>query len=296
MKYTAVATGLLATASSVLGASLQQVNSFGDNPTGTQMYIYAPDNIASSPAIIVALHPCGGSAPSWFSGTQLPSYADQNGFVVIYPQTTRFSNCWDVNNAGSLTHGGQGDATGIISMVNYALDTYNGDASKVYVMGASSGAMMTNVMVGSYPDVFEAGAAYSGVPFACFAGSLGDPTPFGSNQTCAQGLIHTADEWAAFVQNAYPGYDGKRPRMQVIHGLADGLVRPECGYEQLKQWGAVLGLENTANNTNNVPEGQEYTEIVYGDGSQLVGYMGQGVGHFAPPNEQVMLRFFGILS
>lgn len=81
-----------------------------------------------------------------------------------------------MNNAGTLTHGGNGDALGIISMVNYTLDKYKGDKSKVFVMGGSSGAMMTNVMVGSYPEVFEAGAAYSGVAFACFAGSKSDPS------------------------------------------------------------------------------------------------------------------------
>jgi len=297
MKFTTTAVGLLATAGSVLGASLQQVSNFGTNPTSVQMFIYVPDKVAANPAIIVALHPCGGSGTQWYSGTKLPSYAESQGFIVIYPQTTRYSNCWDVNNAGSLTHGGSGDATGIISMVNYTLTKYNGNKAKVYAMGASSGAMMTNVMAGSYPDVFEAGAAYSGVAFACFAGSKGDPTPFGSNQTCAQGLQHTPDQWAQFVHNAYPGYTGKRTRMQVIHGMADTLVRPQAGYEQLKQWSAVLGLTNTRNVTgSSVPEGSQYTQMVYGDGSQLVGYFGQGVGHFAPPNEQVMLRFFGLLT
>ncbi|KAI0534708.1 Alpha/Beta hydrolase protein [Xylaria digitata] len=309
MKFISTVLGKLALAGSVLGASLQQVSNFGTNPTSIQMYIYVPEKVASKPSLIVAvrhipntpltsqLHPCGGTASQWYSGTRLPSYADTQGFIVVYPQTTRYSNCWDVNNAGSLTHGGSGDALGIISMVNYTLSKYNVDSSKVFVMGGSSGAMMTSVMAGAYPEVFEAGAAYSGVPFACFAGSKSDPTPFGANQTCAQGqLQHTPEEWAQFVRNAYPGYTGKRPRMQVIHGLADTLVRPQCGYEQLKQWSAVLNVTSTKNNTgSSVPEGSQYTEMIYGDGTQLVGYFGQGVGHIAPPNESVMLKFFGIL-
>ena len=242
------------------------------------------------------LHPCGGSAQQFYSSFSLPSYADNNGFIIIYPQTTAYSNCWDVNNAGSLTHGGLGDATGIVSMVSYTLNRFNGNKDNVYVMGASSGAMMTNVMVGSYPDVFEAGAAYSGAAFACFANSNSPPTPMGANQTCAQGLQHTPQRWAEYVRNAYPGYTGKRPRMQVIHGLADALVRPQCGYEQLKQGSVVLGLTNTNNVTGGaVPMGSQYTQVNYGDGSQLVGYFGQGVGHYAPPNAQVMLRFFGLI-
>ncbi len=36
-------------------ASLKQVTSFGANPTGIQMYIYVPDKLAASPAVIVAV-------------------------------------------------------------------------------------------------------------------------------------------------------------------------------------------------------------------------------------------------
>lgn len=85
------------------------------------------------------------------------------------------SNCWDVQNPASLTHDQGGDALGIVSMVNYTIDRYSADRERVYVMGFSSGGMMTNVMAGSYPDVFEAGAAYSGTPHACFAGKCLHP-------------------------------------------------------------------------------------------------------------------------
>jgi poly(3-hydroxybutyrate) depolymerase len=36
-------------------ASLQQVSSFGANPTTISMYIYVPDKVATKPAIIVAV-------------------------------------------------------------------------------------------------------------------------------------------------------------------------------------------------------------------------------------------------
>ncbi len=62
----------------------------------------------------------------------------------------RDSQCWDVQSPASLTHGAGGDAGGIVNMVKYTLDKYSGDASKVFVMGGSSGAMMTNVLAGSY--------------------------------------------------------------------------------------------------------------------------------------------------
>lgn len=46
---------LAATAAVGLCASLQQVQNWGNNPTRIQMYIYVPDRVATSPAIIVAV-------------------------------------------------------------------------------------------------------------------------------------------------------------------------------------------------------------------------------------------------
>lgn len=160
-------------------------------------------------------------------------------------------------------------------------------------MGASSRAMITNVMAGSYPDVFEAGAAFSGVSHACFAGAA-SATPSSANQTYAQGLERTPAEWAAFVHNSYPGYAGRRPRMMIVHGLVDTLVGPQCAVEALKQWSTVLNVTGTQNVTG-FPSAV-YTQDIYGDGTKLQGIFGAGVGHFAPVNETLILNFFGITS
>jgi acetylxylan esterase len=223
----------------------------------------------------------------------MPKYADSEGFILIYPGTPNMNNCWDVQSVGSLTHGLGGDALGIVNMVNYTIEKYTADRSKVFVMGGSSGAMMTNVMAGSYPDVFEAGAAYSGTAHACFAGAP-SATPMSPNQTCAQGLQHTPQEWGNFVRNSYPGYTGKRTRMLIVHGLADGLVRPQCAAEALKQWSNVLDVPWSKNATG-TPSAQ-YTQMIYGDGTKLQGFFGTGVGHIAPVNEVLTLKFFGLIA
>lgn len=59
---------------------------------------------------------------------------------------------------------------GIIFMVNYIFDWYNGNWEKVYVMGFFSGGMMINVMVGFYFEVFEVGVVYFGIVYVCFVG------------------------------------------------------------------------------------------------------------------------------
>jgi poly(3-hydroxybutyrate) depolymerase len=50
-------------APSAKAASLVQVTSFGNNPSGLRMYVYVPDNVRASPPILLALHGCQGSWP-----------------------------------------------------------------------------------------------------------------------------------------------------------------------------------------------------------------------------------------
>ena len=120
-------------------------------------------------------------------------------------------------------------------------------------------------------------------------------TPASQNQTCAQGMTKTPQEWGNLVRNAYPGYTGRRPRMQITHGLADNLVLPPCGEEALKQWSNVLGVEYTKD-VAGVPS-SGWTQKVYGgDGLKVQGFVGQGVGHSPSVNEEQLLKWFGILG
>ncbi|KAG9042187.1 hypothetical protein FS837_011184 [Tulasnella sp. UAMH 9824] len=212
---------VFATLAAVIGAnaaagSLQQVASgFGTNPNNVGFYYYKPSGLPAKPALIVAIHYCTGSAQAYFSGTQYANLADTYKYIVIYPDSPRSGKCFDVNTSGTLSHNGGGDSQGIASMVNYAINTWGVDAGRVYVTGTSSGAMMTNVMAGSYPNLFQAASAYSGVPFACFAGSSD------WNSACANGQVSkTGQQWGDLVRAAYPGYSGPRPRMMLWHGTA----------------------------------------------------------------------------
>src|SRR6266568_4479867 len=148
---TVAATALVALAPSASAATLTQVTNFGNNPTGLSMYEYIPANMSAHPPLLVVLHYCGGSAQAEFSGTEFASLSDRYGFMEIYPQVNNPSNdCWDVASDGALTHNGNSDPAGILSMVQYAEAHNNVDTSRIYVTGNSSGGMMTNVMLGDY--------------------------------------------------------------------------------------------------------------------------------------------------
>ncbi|EPS39923.1 hypothetical protein H072_6327 [Dactylellina haptotyla CBS 200.50] len=284
-------------AAAVNGASLQSVSGWGSNPSGIQMSIYVPDRLAPRPPVVVILHGCGGSGQQMYSSSNFQPYADQYGFILIYPSsnTKQGIACWDNHTPQSLTHDGGSDTQGIVQQVQYTLNKYNGDPSRVYAMGFSSGAMMTNSLAATYPNIFEAGAPFSGVPADCFAGS-GGSAPTNGNTSCAGGgIIKSAQEWGNFARNSYAGYNGRRTRMQIWHGAADTLVRPVLLQEELKQWSNVLGVSLASTQSNNPSSG--YTAYVYGDGKQLVGYLEDGAGHGGVPyHESMVLSFFGVFT
>lgn len=277
-------------------ATLTEITNFGANPSNLQMYLYVPATVTARPAVLVAVHYCTGSGPAMYSGTEYASLADQYGFIVVYPSVTRSSKCFDVSSPQALKRGGGSDPVGIKSMVDWTVDAYDADTSRVFATGISSGAMMTNVLLGDYPDVFAAGAAFSGVPFGCFATTDGSEW----NSACAQGTItHTAQEWGDIARAAYPGYTGSRPRMQLWHGTEDDVLRyPNFG-EEIKQWTNVQGVSQTPAATDSPQSG--WTRTRYGgtgDRAQVEAISLQGVGHnlYAWGMAARVLTFFGLDS
>lgn len=179
-------------------------------------------------------------------------------------------------------------------MVNWAKSTYKADSSKIFVTGTSSGCMMTNVMMATYPDVFSAASCYSGVSAGCLAGSPGS-SPSSADPRCANGQNQkSGDQWAAQVRAMYPGYTGTYPRLLTYHGLADTFVHWINLGEQLKEWSTIHGVSFNHNNTNTPRSG--YTQMVYGDGTKLIGVAAQGVGHVVPAYEDGDMQWFGIIG
>ncbi|KAK7193528.1 hypothetical protein DPSP01_000085 [Paraphaeosphaeria sporulosa] len=276
-----------------------KVNDFNLGPTKLGMYVYVPSNVKKPAPIVVAIHHCQGSATGYSSETKYQPLANSKGFIIIYPNSKSGGGCFDVASTASLTHNGGGDSQTIANMVKYAVDKYGGDSEKVFVTGSSSGAMMTQVMAGAYPDVFKAASAYSGVPDGCFfvQGATATQDPPGWNNACANGqTTKTAQQWGDATRGYFPGYNGTRPRMLIWHGTADNTLRYPNYQESLKQWSNVLGL-TTSKTASNTPQ-SGYTQTIYGDGdsntAKLVGYSGQGVGHTVPVHESADIAFFGI--
>ncbi|TDZ38052.1 putative acetylxylan esterase A [Colletotrichum spinosum] len=275
-------------------ATFTEVTDYGSNPTGTRMWLYVPNNLAAKPAVVVGIHWCSGSAQAYYQGSQWARYAETYGYIVVYPQTpyTR-DNCWDVASKMTLTHNGGGASNSIANMVKFVIAQYGADAGRVYATGISSGAMMTNVLAATYPDIFAAGIAYAGVPAGCFMSA--DDIPDFWNSTCSTGeSVWTQQQWANVVYNMYPGYTGPRPKMQIYHGSADEALNVQNYYETIKQWTGVFGYPTEpVSTTPNFPR-SPYTKYVFGD--KLQTFLGTGVSHSIDVFPEEDLKWFGFLN
>ncbi|MFY1682098.1 PHB depolymerase family esterase [Micromonospora sp. WMMD730] len=290
----ATVTAVVAAPNPASAATLTQVTNFGTNPTNLQMHLYVPDRVAARPALLLALHYCTGSGPALHTGYGLSSLADRYGYIVIYPSVTRSSKCWDVSSPQALRRNGGSDPVGLMSMIDYVRNRYPVDANRIGVAGFSSGAMMTNVMAGVYPDVFNAGVSSSGVPFGCFATTNGSEW----NSECSGGrIVKTPQQWGDLVRNAYPGYTGKRPRMQIWHGTTDTTLSYVNFGEQVKQWTNVLGVSQTPSSTDYPQTSATRTRYGGTGGTPPVEAISfQGYGHSIPFDAAQAVRFLGFDS
>ncbi|RBR15904.1 uncharacterized protein FIESC28_07149 [Fusarium coffeatum] len=277
----------------LVAAQLQTITNFGPTySTQLQMQAYIPNNLPSNPAVILALHPCGGSGSGYFQQTKYRSLADSRGAILIFPSSPKDFNCWDVASAKTLKHDGQGDSQVLVSMVDYVIQRYNANRNKVFVTGTSSGCMMTNVLIATYPDRFAAATCYSGVAAGCMAGSPGS-SPISSDRVCSDGkVVKSGQQWADQVKAMYPGYSGSYPKFKTWHGTADNLVVYQNFLEQIKEWSTLHGVSFTRDQANTPQSG--YTTKIYGDGTKFVAVSAAGVGHVVPAHEDDDFKWFGL--
>jgi poly(hydroxyalkanoate) depolymerase family esterase len=221
----------------------------GTEPTWVSMYEYVPDTVPPGAPILVIVHFCAGRASNIFSqATQggIVTLADQKGILLVVPETAQ--NCWDVATTASLTHDGGGDTGAIVHQVKYAVTAHGGNPDRVYVMGTSSGGMVTQALLAVYPEVFKGGAEFAGVPAGCW--SVNDPDGQWSGPCAGGQVTNTAEVWGNMVRMMDPGYTSSfRPRIQLWHGDADTTISPVNQTEAIKQWTNVMGFTTTATMT-----------------------------------------------
>jgi acetylxylan esterase len=306
---------VLASASLALGllaspparaASLQKVNQsdwwsgVSGLPSYVNMYIYVPDRLATKPPIVIAPHHCQGNGQGTYNEmSSLVSIANSNGFIIIFPEATG-QNCWDAGSMRSLTHNGSGDTGALVQMVKYTLSKYSGDANRVYSVGTSSGGIMTEALLGVYPDVFMAGVSVMGVPCGCWAEGYSDVTGTSGQWSgpCAGGNVtKTAQQWGDLVRSFFPRYTGHRPRLQHWHGTTDTTINYKNMAEDIKQWTNVLDLAASPTGMDTPKSGttRQFWKNACGY-TVYEAFSLAGVGHTVPFDGNAVAAYFGLAT
>jgi len=248
------------------------VTEFGENPGNLTMRVHAPPAPASAKAIVVALHGCTQTSTA-YEAAGWNTIADTRGFYVIYPEQSPANNanrCFRWFDPAHTARG-KGEPASIAAMVE-AVRARTG-ATRAFVTGLSAGGAMTAVMLATYPDVFEAGAVMSGIPYKCAAGMVD------AFSCMSPGRSKTGAAWGALVRAAA---EGGTARLQVWHGDADYTVRPMNAGELAKQWANVHGLGDAPTKTETVGRA---TRRIYTDASGAAvveTFTVPGMGHGTP--------------
>lgn len=228
---------------------------------GYKLYVpssYRPDSATQTP-LIVMLHGCTQSADDFAAGTGMNALAEQQGFLVAYPEQTVDANpsrCWNWFRPGDQRRDA-GEPSLIAGITREIAATYRVDPRRIYVAGLSAGAAMAVVLGTTYPELYAAVGAHSGLPY----GSAHDiPSAFGAMKNGG------ARDSARAFGNAAPGTQAI-PTI-VFHGDNDGTVTSRNSKAIVDH---VVGAHGghavlAPSSHDGVTAGRRYVRTVYGAG------------------------------
>lgn len=197
---------------------------FGENSfscaAGTRRYrTYVPASAQEgATGLVVMLHGCTQTPEDFAAGTGMNALAEHHRFVVVYPQQSRGDNaqsCWNWFSRGDQKRD-RGEPAILAGLTREVIARHAIPEDSVFVAGLSAGAAMAVILGGTYPELFKAVGAHSGLP----AGAAKDvPSAF-----AAMAGRETASAPRATAT-----------RTIVFHGDADATVHPSNGEGIVRQ-------------------------------------------------------------
>jgi poly(hydroxyalkanoate) depolymerase family esterase len=277
-----VATSALSTAT----PAGQFVSRSFTNGAGTRTYkLYIPASYSGQPdepvPLIVMLHGCTQSPDDFAAGSGMNALADQHGFLVVYPAQAGHANgsrCWNWFRREDQNRD-SGEPSLIAGITREIAAAYRVDARRIFVAGLSAGAAMAVILGTTYPDLYAAVGAHSGLPYGAAHDMGSAMTAMGSGPSIA-GIPLRSETQAA--QRSMP-----LPEVSTIvfHGDRDYTVNARNG--------AAIVAQATASRAHDpdlrksvvagvAAGGRTYSRTVYADrASQPVieQWMLDGAGH-----------------
>ena len=236
--------------------------------------LYVPSGyVGQAVPLVVMLHGCTQSAEDCANGTRLNHLAEEQHFLVVYPEQATNANrsrCWNWFK-GAHQHRGAGEPSLIAGITQKIMATYNVDPRRVYVAGMSAGGAMAAILAATYPDLYAAVGVHSGL-------APGVARDFQSGLTAMRqgGLDPT---------NRAPSAPAMSIPLIVFHGDRDTTVHPRNGEQVLAQ--AVpdrpgVAVPRVKFTRGQVPSGRGYTRAIYHDAAGRViaeHWLVHGAGH-----------------
>lgn len=256
--------------------------------------VFVPAGVAARttpPPLLVMLHGCGQTPDDFARGTRMNALAEEAGMLVVYPaqpRTEHSNRCWNWFRRGDQGRGA-GEPARIASLTRHIAERHGADPARIYVAGLSAGASTALILAHSYPEIFAAVGAHSGLPV-------------GAAQDKASAL--------AAMQRGNPGLQRSVAVPTIIfHGGADHVVNPRNGrliairalqpfpsLGRTEVAGQIAGGRAYVKTVHRVGRGRPWVEhwLVKGAGHAWSG--GARTGRFTdssgPDASAEMLRFF----
>lgn len=227
---------------------------------GSRAYkLYLPSGLGSRKAsLVVMLHGCTQGADDFAAGTAMNRLADQDGFLVLYPEQSRRANpnrCWNWYRPEHQARD-HGEPAILVAMVREIVASHPVDPARVFVAGVSAGGAMALVLAATYPDVFAAAGVHSGVAY-------------GTGRSLLGGVLamrgRGADPLRPIDALAAPA---RLVPIIVFHGQDDRVTRVANVHQIAEQWARLAALSGEAAlaeavDRGRAPDGRGYTRSVW---------------------------------
>ena len=130
--------------------------------------LYVPTLHSARPRpLLMMLHGCRQNPDDFAAGTRMNELADLHGFLVAYPAQTSRTNsasCWSWFRPLEQEREGV-EPSQLAGIVGAIAQTHDIDMGSIFVAGLSAGAAMAVILGETYPEIFAAVGAHSGLPW-----------------------------------------------------------------------------------------------------------------------------------
>lgn len=201
-----------------------------------RVYVPAAYDGRQEMPLLVMLHGCTQDPDDFARGTRMNAVAGELDFLVAYPEQTAAlhpQKCWTWYDPAHQGRGGE--PAQVAGIAREVMAGFRVDPARVYVAGVSAGGAMAVNVAASYPELFAAAAAHSGVAYRAAGGVA---QALGAMQ---RGAGEAVGAMMGAGAEAVQARGGPLPLL-VIHGADDAVVRRINGDELFMQWAVAAGF------------------------------------------------------